>query len=252
MERIALSLAANPDAPVFFVEETGSTMDLAKELVRDGAVHGTTVVTDFQSAGRGRRDGRTWIAPARTSLMATIALCDDPEPATLSLALAASVARSIETRLPMSQVEIRWPNDVLAGGKKVAGVLADYHAPWVYLGFGINLLQTEFPDEISATATSLLLSGGEVEAGPDDWVAFRNGLLAEVIDSFVRRRGMWRGDVEERLWARDRRIDIESFSGERIEGVLSGLLPDGRLEVKGNRVHHIAAGEVSLHRGRDR
>ena len=253
MEPLDVRLAINPDAPVYLTETTGSTMDDARQLVTDEPINGTAVVTDYQSAGRGRRAGRVWIAPPRTSLMCTIAIRDDAQPATLSLALAGSLAAELSSRLPRdaAPVCVKWPNDVLIGDRKVAGILADFQAPWIYLGFGVNLLQPSFPAEIAASATSLLLEGG-AESGDstrERWSAFRNELLSRVIMRLATDRADWRRLVEERLWAKNQEVSLLVPNGDRVNGVLTGIMGDGRLTLQGKKVHHVAAGEVSLVRG---
>ena len=123
----------------------GSTNDLAKEFALRGAPEGTVVVTEEQTAGKGRR-GRSWLAPSKTNLLFSILLRPALSPnrvfsLTMALALASLEAIKDETGLSCL---IKWPNDVYARGRKLAGILTEFagkdkHVEWVVLGLGLNV-----------------------------------------------------------------------------------------------------------------
>jgi BirA family biotin operon repressor/biotin-[acetyl-CoA-carboxylase] ligase len=117
--------------------EVDSTNRYLLDLARGGAPEGVVVVADFQTAGRGRR-GRTWEAPPGGGLLASILLRPDPGEVppdrrwlvTAAVALAAADA---------THAEVKWPNDLLLGGRKLAGVLAEADAGAIVVGVGINV-----------------------------------------------------------------------------------------------------------------
>jgi BirA family biotin operon repressor/biotin-[acetyl-CoA-carboxylase] ligase len=145
-----------------------STNDVALDLLTSGAPHGTLVVADRQTHGRGQR-GRTWHSPAGTSIHASLVLRGDARIATPTLLVAAvglGLAEGIEAATG-ADVGIKWPNDVWCGGRKVAGVLVEARgfsarSPACVAGFGVNVNQRaeDFPPELRATATSLALATG--------------------------------------------------------------------------------------------
>ncbi len=130
---------------VVYYERIGSTNDAARQLADAGEPEGTLVITDEQSAGRGRL-GRSWVAPARSSLLMSLILRPDLTPAqaarvTIAIALGACDALRAETGLP---AQIKWPNDLLVRGKKCAGILAESgivgeKLEYVIVGVGINV-----------------------------------------------------------------------------------------------------------------
>jgi BirA family biotin operon repressor/biotin-[acetyl-CoA-carboxylase] ligase len=132
---------------------TDSTNERAKELALAGAPHGTLVTADEQTAGRGRQ-GRTWSAEPGDALLLSLVVRSLDE--LLPLRAAVAVAESIP--LP---AQIKWPNDVWLGGKKVSGILVEGRPQegWAVLGIGLNVATRSFPDELSEIATSLALEG---------------------------------------------------------------------------------------------
>jgi BirA family biotin operon repressor/biotin-[acetyl-CoA-carboxylase] ligase len=145
--------------PRLHLRVTTSTNDRARALAQDGAPHGTLVTAAEQRAGRGRQ-GRTWSAPAGRALLLSLVLRDPP--ALLPLAGALAVA---DVAGPDAQ--IKWPNDVLIEGRKVAGILAEGrpHEGWAVLGIGVNvaLRVDELPAELHATAGTLGLTAADLE-----------------------------------------------------------------------------------------
>ena len=153
--------------PLYFYEETDSTNDRIRELAAEGAPEGTLAVAERQSAGRGRR-GRAWEAPAGSGIWMSLLLRPDIPPVqasvlTLLAGLAISEAIEKETGL---QAGIKWPNDVLIGGRKLVGILTEMDCDMerihsVTLGIGINVQTEVFSEELKEIATSLFLESGK-------------------------------------------------------------------------------------------
>jgi len=145
--------------PRLHLRATTSTNDRARALAQGGAPHGTLVTAAEQHAGRGRQ-GRTWSAPPGRALLLSFVLRDPP--ALLPLAAGLAVA---EVAGPAAA--IKWPNDVLLDGGKVAGILAEGRADegWAVLGIGVNvaLRVDELPPELHATAGTLGLGPADLE-----------------------------------------------------------------------------------------
>ena len=137
--------------PRLHLRATTSTNDRARELAGTGAPHGTLVTAEEQTAGRGRQ-GRTWIAPAGSSLLLSLVLREtDP---LLPLRAGLAVAD-----LAGAAALVKWPNDVLLDGRKVAGVLVEARPQegWAVLGIGVNAALDigELPPELRETAGTL-------------------------------------------------------------------------------------------------
>jgi BirA family biotin operon repressor/biotin-[acetyl-CoA-carboxylase] ligase len=141
-------------------ESLPSTMDVARLalMADDHAVIGVRV--DYQSRGRGRR-GSSWIAPPRTCLLVTYILRFDsnPDPARLAFAGALAVARAVEGAAG-NRPQVKWPNDILLDGRKVAGILTEAHGRNALVGIGLNVNVDTFPPPIQQSATSLRLATG--------------------------------------------------------------------------------------------
>jgi BirA family biotin operon repressor/biotin-[acetyl-CoA-carboxylase] ligase len=167
LARLGKSRIIGRDIHVF--QETTSTNDVVEKLARDGVREGVVVFAESQTRGRGRL-GRKWVSPPRKGLWFSILLRPNLRPqetTQLTVASAISLRRAIftQTRLP---VEIKWPNDILIGAKKTAGILTEMSAELdrvrhVILGIGIDVNQEvhDFPVELRKTATSLKIENGE-------------------------------------------------------------------------------------------
>lgn len=148
-----------PGREIHYFPSLGSTMTEAMRLVRAGSPHGALVVADEQTAGVGRF-GRTWHSEVDAGIYATFVLrlsiaLESISPITLALGLAAADAIQQTTGLVC---DLRWPNDVLIGDYKVAGILAQLAEPAVIAGIGINVNQTQLPGDLRTPATSLRLA----------------------------------------------------------------------------------------------
>jgi BirA family biotin operon repressor/biotin-[acetyl-CoA-carboxylase] ligase len=199
-----------------FRESTGSTNDDVRAAARAGAPAGLVVVAERQQAGRGRR-GAAWVCPPGEGLAFSV-LLRPPETKALwprlSLAAGLAVAEGLDRHGVAA--EVKWPNDVWIGGKKIAGILVEAGDDFVVVGVGINVGVTSFPDALADSATSLALECGE----PPE--------LPLVLASVLERLPVWQARIGagfEELLRRFR--ERCALSGHRIrlttaEGVLSG------------------------------
>jgi BirA family biotin operon repressor/biotin-[acetyl-CoA-carboxylase] ligase len=167
LARLGKTKVIGRDIQVF--EQTTSTNDVIEKLARDGVKEGAVAFAESQTKGRGRL-GRKWISPAHKGLWFSVLLRPAlrPQEATqLTVASATALRRAIQSETGL-QPEIKWPNDILLRGKKVAGILTELSAEvdrvkHVILGIGIdvNLDADEFPADLKKTATSLKIETGE-------------------------------------------------------------------------------------------
>lgn len=150
-----------------YYDSLDSTNTKAKELAENGYPSGTFVVSEQQTAGKGRR-GRGWVSPRGTDIFMTLMLKPDINPGNasmLTLISAMAVCNAVQN-VTGEQVQIKWPNDVVMNGKKICGILTEMSAQFDYInhiviGVGINVHNTDFPEEIRQTASSLLLECGK-------------------------------------------------------------------------------------------
>ncbi len=145
---------------VEYYEELPSTNDRALELARGGAPHGTVVVADYQTAGRGRR-GAHWSAPAGSSVLASLILRPEKQlsPHVLAIYSGAIVASSLDALgIP---AKVKWPNDIMVEDRKVAGILIETTGDAVVIGIGINhnIPDDAFPLDLHYPAGSLTQLG---------------------------------------------------------------------------------------------
>src|SRR5882762_5684300 len=161
LSRLGKTKVVGRDIRVF--EETTSTNDVIEKLARDGVKEGVVVFAESQTKGRGRL-GRKWISPAKKGLWFSVLLRPNLRPqeiTQLTVASATALRRAIQSHTGLKP-EIKWPNDVLVHGKKVAGILTELsgeldHVRYVILGIGVdvNLSPGEFPPDLRKLATSL-------------------------------------------------------------------------------------------------
>ena len=167
LARLGKTKVIGRDIRVF--EQTTSTNDVVEKLARDGVKEGVVVFAESQTKGRGRL-GRAWTSPARKGLWFSILLRPNLRPqetTQLTVAAATAVWRAIHAETGLSP-EIKWPNDILIGGKKVVGILTELSAEvdrvkHITLGVGVdvNLTASEFPSELRKIATSLRVECGK-------------------------------------------------------------------------------------------
>jgi BirA family biotin operon repressor/biotin-[acetyl-CoA-carboxylase] ligase len=155
-------MVKNLEFDIHHVVRTSSTQDAVRDAALRGAAPGYCVVADEQTAGRGRL-GRRWVSPPGTSLLASVLLRPQAtlEGIPFVAGLAAIDALRRECRL---EAQLKWPNDVLLEGRKLAGVLVEgisrsgAAAPLVIVGLGMNLMVRAFPDDVSAVSLDQLVA----------------------------------------------------------------------------------------------
>jgi BirA family biotin operon repressor/biotin-[acetyl-CoA-carboxylase] ligase len=233
-----------PGAAVTVVERTGSTMDDCYALGLRGMPSGTAVVAGFQERGRGRAPGRRWLSPGWESLLMTVLVRAEELvfPASqLPLRVGLAVSRAVGEATG-SEPDIRWPNDAMLAGRKVAGVLCESRGGLLLAGIGVNCLQRSFPPEIADRAGSLLLATGR-EVQP---LALCPLVLARLREALG--EADWRTEIERRLAGRGRRVRVEPIgSGAVVEGTVLGVDADGALLLRddGGAIRRVAQGEIS-------
>lgn len=222
------------------LKQTVSTNADVLRLAEDGAVEGTVVLADSQSGGKGRR-GRTWLSPAGVNLYCSVLLRPPIMPhqaPQLTFLSAVAVARAIEMSTALIP-EIKWPNDVLIAGKKVAGLLNEMSAEtdginFVILGIGVNLNMTadQFPEGLRHPATSLLLESGlNIIRTRFAGLLLRelDKLYAEFLESgFAPVRREW----QLRCNANGRQVVVSDAGSDEISGMFAGIDEDGALLVQ--------------------
>jgi BirA family transcriptional regulator, biotin operon repressor / biotin---[acetyl-CoA-carboxylase] ligase len=238
-----------------FFDTVGSTNDVAASMAAAGDNEGAVVVADQQTAGRGRR-GHAWFSPPGSGLYASVILTPgrarvDPMRATLLLTLAAGVALAdaIESETGL-RVDLKWPNDLYAGRRKLAGILAEgsgrgSSVDAIILGFGINLQPMAYPPALADRATSL---ESELGRAVDRHAMLVASLIAlgqrydDLLDGrFDAILDAWRRRAPSAAGAR---VTWTTASG-RQSGITSGIDGHGALLVKvGSRLERIVAGEV--------
>jgi len=228
------------------VASTVSTNDDVAALARAGAPEGTWQRAEVQSGGRGRH-GRVWQSPPGNLYASTIVrpLAGDPPPATLALTAALALDELLAAYLGPERLMIKWPNDLLADGAKISGILLEGVAGAVVVGIGVNL--AHHPVDIDRLATSVAALAG---AAPDAQ-AFADDLAT----AFARWVALWRQGLDgivARWLARAHPLGtplaVSDAAGERIEGLFDGLDATGALRLRladgGSHVMH--AGDVFL------
>jgi BirA family biotin operon repressor/biotin-[acetyl-CoA-carboxylase] ligase len=253
LARLGKTKVIGRDIQVF--EQTTSTNDVVEKLARDGVKEGVVVFAESQTKGRGRL-GRKWISPAHKGLWFSILLRPDlrPQEATqLTVASATALRRAIENETGLKP-EIKWPNDILLRGKKVAGILTELSAEldkvrYVILGIGIdvNLDANEFPAELKKTATSLKIETGETVARAELAVA----ILRELDFDYARIGGGKFPAVADEWESGCATIgkNVTVHLGDRkIRGRAESLDDDGALLVRTEHGHleRIIGGDVTL------
>jgi BirA family biotin operon repressor/biotin-[acetyl-CoA-carboxylase] ligase len=207
---------------VQWLEETGSTNDDCRRLTEESGGGSVVVLADRQTAGRGQY-GRRWEAPPGLGVLLSFSVpLPTPESALLTAWASAATAMMLE-RLYDLAVNVKWPNDVLGGGRKIAGVLVEVRGVAV-VGIGVNVLQRphHFPDDCRLPPTSILMETG---AAPD-----RAAVAASLLDELERLAAPSLTESQDCIFsAWQERLDVRP--GEHVtatwhEGALSGELLD--------------------------
>lgn len=244
-----------------YLDKVDSTNAAAKRIAEassDLDWHGSAVVADKQTAGRGRR-GRTWNSPQGSGLFFSILLKPDINPdnaSMLTLIMGMAAVKGIEEVTGLKP-QIKWPNDVVLNGRKIVGILTEMSAQVDYVnnivvGTGINVCQTKFPEEIAQTATSLKL---ELQGNGKDMQISRAQLLGAVLAHFERYYETYlitqdmsalMEEYDSMLANRGKDVRVLDPLGE-YEGTALGVNDRGELLVDtGSEISKVSSGEVSV------
>jgi BirA family biotin operon repressor/biotin-[acetyl-CoA-carboxylase] ligase len=238
---------------LFCYHSLPSTNEVARELAASGASEGVGVLAFEQTAGHGRQ-GRSWLSPGGEGLYLSIVLrprIKARESPVITLASAVAVAETLIADFGVA-ADIKWPNDVMAGGRKICGILVESategdQLQYAVLGIGVNVSQRDFPPDLSQPATSLFLELGYEIA------------LGDVLKPLLARADGWyraattdpklaiRRWEELSSYARGCQVRITSPEGS-VEGTTCGLTSNGALmvELDDGQIREIVSGEVSL------
>ncbi|MGZ4711810.1 MAG: biotin--[acetyl-CoA-carboxylase] ligase [Acidimicrobiia bacterium] len=218
-----------------------STNRYLLDEARAGAPSGLVVVADHQTAGRGRL-GRTWVAPPGASLLTSVLLRPGGAPDSwhrFVTAAGLAMAEAVEATTGVV-AGLKWPNDLLVGDRKLAGVLAEVAGDALVVGIGLNVEWHDVPDDLRAIATSCNLEGGRpVE---------RHEILDAFLDRFARHLASpaaAHAAYVARLTTIGRAVRIEQSRGVLV-GTARGVDPDGRLllEREDGTLEQVAVGDV--------
>jgi len=253
LARLGPTRVVGRDIRVF--EETTSTNDVIEKLARDGVKEGVVVFAESQTKGRGRL-GRKWVSPTHQGLWFSILLRPSlrPQEATqLTVASATALRRAIKNVTGLS-AEIKWPNDLLIGGKKIVGILTEMNAEvdcvrHIILGIGVDVNQdaADFPAELSKIATSLKVAAGATICRAElatamlqeldvDYARICSGKFAELADEW-----------ETGCTTIGKNVSVQMGS-RLIRGCAEALDDDGALLVRTEHGHleRIIGGDVTL------
>ncbi len=232
---------------------TDSTNSVALQLDAQNGPHGTVVIAEEQTAGRGRL-GRNWYSERSSGIYVSIILRPPLSPAAapiLTLLAGVAVHRAVSTATGL-KADIRWPNDVLVNGKKVCGILTEMKAEvdrlhMVVLGIGINVNHSSMPENLRKIATSLAIESGRDFA--------RLHVLAELLRSVERYYHMllkeghaavvWEWTAAS-SYAEGKQVHVKA-GGNEYSGVTAGLDPSGALKIRRDdgRQELLVAGEIT-------
>lgn len=251
------------------LSETDSTNEVVKRLLKDGVtveanktggrliegepMEGTVVYADYQESGKGRR-GRTWNGQKDMSLMYSLLLKPDIVSDNLpmiTLVAALGVCRTIRDMYKID-AEIKWPNDIVYDGKKIAGILTEMEpsggSNYVIVGVGINVFQTEFPEDIRKKATSLAQQSAETY-GLEELLYDILHRTEDYYDIFLETGNMsgLKDVYDSYLVGKDTEIKVLDPK-EPYKGTALGINDKGELLVRDSAgtVRKVYAGEISI------
>jgi BirA family biotin operon repressor/biotin-[acetyl-CoA-carboxylase] ligase len=239
---------------LFFLDEVDSTNTHLRRLAEQGAPEGTLVVAGQQTAGKGRR-GRSWVSEQGTGIWMSYLLRPQfaPECASMMTLVAAMAVAAGIREVTGLDTAIKWPNDIVIGGKKICGILTEMSSDmdsihYVIVGIGINVGMKVFPEEIRETATSLELCAGHgvnraklVDAVLRGWERYYEIFLKDLdLSGLI-------DEYNHMLVNRDREVRVLAPKGD-YTGISHGITRTGELlvELPDGTVREVLSGEVSV------
>ncbi len=248
LDHLIQELASHVENLVHF-DVAGSTHALARQIIAEmdeesQNLGATLILADRQEKGEGRGD-RSWESPAGGLYMSWLRSGIKAETIGQLPMLAAAAAQDAITRIGVSDVRIKWPNDILVGGRKLAGILVFARhgdTTWVTIGFGVNLETTPVIDEtegLPPTSVAELLGAGDVNA-------WRQDLICTFIDQLDRMMkdpepaiDRWRNLLIQRPGDK---VSVRLASGEVVSGTLLQLTDEGFLKIRENGKERVITG----------
>ncbi|MEW4370271.1 biotin--[acetyl-CoA-carboxylase] ligase [Paenibacillus kandeliae] len=253
--RLQLSKRTSWGQPLHLLDTIGSTQDVARELAEQGAIEGTLVIAEEQTAGRGRQGRRFHSPPGRGVWMTVVMRPQQPLQYTSQLTLLAAVAICRALRnVSGLDIGIKWPNDLLIDGRKVCGILVesaaeDGYVRYALAGFGIdvNLAPEDLPEDVRPVATSLRIQRGE----PVDRTEVVTAIMSELEslyelynrEGFAHIAALW----EALAFAIGSPVTVKTLQGS-LQGIARGLGPNGELllEHADGQILPVYSGEVGF------
>ena len=237
-----------------FFEETDSTNNVIKRMAEEGAAHVTLAIAEIQTAGRGRR-GRQWASPKGNGIWMSFLLRPEilPQNASMLTLVTALAVRQAIFKVCQLPVLIKWPNDIVIGGRKVCGMLTEMSAEleWVHyvvIGIGINVNMEEFPEEIRETATSLRMEC-ERKINRSSLIAAFGEAFEEYYEQFMKTGdlSLLMEEYNQYLVNCGKKVKIIDPAGE-YTGVSAGINAQGELLVTDEEgsLRTVRSGEVSV------
>lgn len=223
-----------------YCESTGSTNRDCEKLANEGTPEGVAVIAETQTAGRGRQT-REWFSPKGVNLYFSLLLRPDVElarAASLPLVAGLAVAEAVESLDAGLEPRIKWPNDILIGGRKVCGILCEMQAEAAHvraiitgIGLNVNLREESLPEELHPRATSLFMETGRSFA--------RTDVLAAVLNRFEPLYTRWQSEglapflpaIRKRDLLYGTTISIDRL-GDIVTGTADGIQEDGALRLQ--------------------
>ena len=236
-----------------------STNKKAKMMAAEGCSHGTLILADTQKAGVGRR-GRSWSSEKEAGIYMSLLLRPEMKTeaaAMLTLVTAISVAKAIKIVLEKNGASeihpwIKWPNDIVINKKKICGILTELSLKqreinFVVVGIGINLWNESFPEEISSTASSILLETG-LRIDKEELITLVWQQFEKYYEQFMKWNDLreFRKEYETFLINKNNKVRVLDPIGE-YEGIAKGITNTGELLVETDAgMQKVSGGEVSV------
>jgi len=238
-----------------FLKVTGSTNRNADAAGVGGLPEGFLIVADKQTAARGRM-GRGWFSPAGVNIYCSLLLRPDVAPgcvASLPLVIGLAVVEGLTECEPSLQPTIKWPNDIYIGDRKICGILCETQLKGnaiqhlvAGIGVNVNVLTGQLPPELRASATSIAIETGREVS--------REQVLATILNRFEPLYDQWRAfgfkalvqqvNMFDALRGKPVRMEL---AGTPLEGIASGIQPDGTLLLKtANGMKSVCSGEAHI------
>jgi BirA family biotin operon repressor/biotin-[acetyl-CoA-carboxylase] ligase len=253
ISRLGKTKVIGRDIRVF--HQTASTNDVIEKLARDGVKEGAVVFAESQTKGRGRL-GRKWLSPARKGLWFSVLLRPELRPhetTQLTVASATALRRAIRSETGL-EPEIKWPNDIVIHGKKVAGILTELTAEldrvkYVIVGLGVdvNLNAADFPSDLRKLATSLRAELGKAVSRPELAVAILRELDRDYTRLCSGGFSALADEWEEHCTTLGHEVVIRA-GGRQIRGRAEALSEEGTLLLRTDHGHleRVVGGDVTL------